>query len=74
MKQKKNYAWQVLRKLYVTIVAGQSAGQKSEQDSTVLLDGPGTLYVHAFSQLWLGRRQETCEKTKNGWTAGRDAC
>ncbi len=68
MKQKKIYAWQVLCKLYVTIVAGQSAGQKSEQDSTVLLVGPGTLYVHALAWPAAGKLR------KNGWTAGRDAC
>ncbi len=28
----------------------------------VKLDGPGMLYVHVFSQLWLGWRQEKYEK------------
>lgn len=69
----KSFTCQVVHNIYITTIgAGQSDGQKPEQDSTVLLDSPGALYIHAFSQLWLSQLQEKCKK--NGWTAGREAC
>ncbi len=73
LTKNKSFTCQVVRNIYITTIgAGQRDRQKPEQDSTVLLDSPGTLYIHAFSQLLLSRLQEKCKK--NGWTARREAC